>query len=98
MFGILEGFVRVVWTDSSAQHRYEDIYVGRIFGSGSLVVEAHRRLSTATARCVCRLVVMNREKFLFAVQEAPMFAIGLLAYIDSRLRGISVDGMEPAPN
>ena len=41
---------------------------------------------------------MNREKFLFAVQEAPMFAIGLLAYIDSRLRGISVDGMEPAPN
>jgi CRP-like cAMP-binding protein len=29
---------------------------------------------------------MNREKFLFAVQEAPMFALELLASIDQRLR------------
>ena len=98
MFGILEGSFRLVRTNSSAQDCYEDIHIGHIFGSGSLVVEVHRRLSTATARCVCRLVVMNREKFLFAVQEAPMVAIGLLASIESRLRGISVDGMTSAPD
>ena len=96
MFGIFERSVRLAWTDSSHQHHHKDIQVGHNFGSGLLVVEDHRRLSTATARCVCRLVVMNREKFLFAVQEAPMFAIGLLASIDARLRGISVDVMASA--
>ena len=92
MFGILEGSVRLTWTDSSEQDRHEDIPVGHIFGSGSLVVEDHCRLSTATARSFCRLIVMNREKFLFAVQEAPMFAVGLLASIEARLRDISMDG------
>jgi CRP-like cAMP-binding protein len=29
---------------------------------------------------------MNREKFLFAVQESPMFAIELLGSIEERLR------------
>ena len=91
MFGILEGSVRLTWTDSSAHDRHEDIPVGHIFGSGSLVVEDHCRLSTATAMSCCRLIVMNREKFLFAVQEAPMFAIGLLASIDARLRDINMD-------
>jgi len=32
--------------------------------------------------------VMNREKFLFAVQEAPMFALELLGSIDQRLRDL----------
>ena len=41
---------------------------------------------------------MNRDKFLFAVLEVPMFAIGLLASIDARLRGISVDVMASAPD
>lgn len=98
MFGILEGSVRLVRTNSSAQDRYEDIHIGHVFGSGSLVVEEHRYLSTATVISFCRLVVMNRENFLFAVQEGPMFAIGLLASIDARLRGISVDGMASAPD
>ena len=36
------------------------------------------------------LIEMNREKFLFAVQEAPMFAVELLASIDERLRDIKL--------
>ncbi len=35
---------------------------------------------------------MNREKFLFAVQEAPMFAIELLASVDERLRDLKLKG------
>ena len=69
MFGILEGSFRLVLTNSSAQDRYEDIYIGHIFGSGSLVVEEHRCLSTASGISFCCLIVINRENFLFAVQE-----------------------------
>ena len=49
-----------------------------------------QRLSTATAITDCRLIAMNREKFLFAVQETPMFAVQLLASIDARLRDIKL--------
>ena len=35
-----------------------------------------------------RLIEMNRDKFLFAVQESPMFAIELLASVDGRLRDL----------
>ena len=33
---------------------------------------------------------MNRDKFLFAVQETAMFAVQLLASIDARLRYIKL--------
>ena len=35
-------------------------------------------------------IEMNREKFLFAVQESPMFAIELLASVDARLRDLKI--------
>jgi len=92
MFGILEGSVRLTWTDLSGHDGHEDIPVGHIFGSGALVMDDHCRLSTATATSASRLIVMNREKFLFAVQETPMFAIELLASIDARLRDLRMEG------
>ena len=61
-----------------------------MFGAGALVMEDHRRLGTAQAETTCRLIEMNREKFLFAVQEAPMFAIELLASVDERLRDLKI--------
>jgi len=92
MYGILEGSVRLTWTDSSGFEGHEDIPVGHVFGAGALVMGDHQRLGTATASSDSRLIVMNREKFLFAVQEAPMFAIELLASIDERLRDIKMTG------
>ena len=50
----------------------------------------HRRLGTAKALSDCNLIEMNREKFLFAVQESPMFAIELLASADERIRDIKL--------
>ena len=61
---------------------------GEVFGAGALVTQDHRRYGNARALTPCRLLVMNREKFLFAVQESPMFAIELLASIDQRLRDL----------
>ncbi len=85
MFGLLEGTVRLSW---NADTGHEDIQAGDVFGAGALVTQDHRRYGHATALTPCRLLVMNREKFLFAVQEAPMFAIELLGSIDQRLRDL----------
>lgn len=90
MFGLLEGSVRLVWTTEDGLEGYEQITAGDVFGAGALVTSDHCRLSTATAETACRLIEMNREKFLFAVQESPMFAIELLASVDERLRDLKV--------
>jgi CRP-like cAMP-binding protein len=83
MFGVLEGEVQLSWNSDSG---HEQIHAGDVFGAGALVTSEHRRYGDAKALTACRLLVMNREKFLFAVQESPMFAIELLGSIDQRLR------------
>ena len=90
MYGLLEGCVRLAWIGESGTQGHEDIPTGHVFGAGALVMRDHQRLGTATATSDCRLIEMNREKFLFAVQEAPMFAVELLASIDERLRDIKL--------
>jgi len=83
MFGVLEGSVELSWNEESGQ---EIIQAGDVFGAGALVTPEHRRYGNARALSDCKVLVMNREKFLFAVQESPMFAIELLGSIDKRLR------------
>jgi len=90
MFGVLEGTMRLTWKSHSGEQGHEDIEAGHVFGAGALVMQDHRRLGTATAITPCRLIEMNREKFLFAVQETPMFAVALLASVDARLRDIKL--------
>ena len=85
MFGVLEGTVELSWNDDAA---HEIIEAGDVFGAGALVTHDHRRYGNARALTDCRVLVMNREKFLFAVQESPMFAIELLGSIDERLRDL----------
>jgi len=82
MFGLLEGSVELSWNEDNGHERIE---AGDVFGAGALVTPEHRRYGNAVALSDCRVLVMNREKFLFAVQESPMFAIELLASIDHRL-------------
>ncbi|MBM5799311.1 MAG: Crp/Fnr family transcriptional regulator [Cyanobacteria bacterium K_DeepCast_35m_m2_023] len=83
MFGLLEGTVELSWNGDNG---HEQIKAGDVFGAGALVTPDHRRYGNAKALTPCKLLVMNREKFLFALQEAPMFAIELLGSIDQRLR------------
>jgi len=85
MFGLLEGTVELSWNGESG---LETIQAGDVFGAGALVTHDHRRYGNARAVTPCRLLVMNRETFLFAVQESPMFAIELLGSIDQRLRDL----------
>jgi len=83
LFGLLEGSVQLTWNGDQG---HEQINAGDVFGAGALVTSDHRRYGNATALTPCKVLVMNREKFLFAVQESPMFAIELLGSIDQRLR------------
>ena len=83
MFGLLEGSVELSWNGEAG---HEVIQVGDVFGAGALVTPDHRRYGNARALSDCKLLMMNREKFLFAVQESPIFAIELLGSIDQRLR------------
>ncbi|MFY7696373.1 MAG: Crp/Fnr family transcriptional regulator [Cyanobium sp.] len=85
MFGLLEGTVDLTWNGESG---HESIEAGDVFGAGALVTPEHRRFGNAVAQTDCKLLVMNKEKFLFAVQESPMFAIELLGSIDQRLRDL----------
>ena len=88
MYGLLEGSIRLTWIDDQGLEGTEDIPQGHVFGAGALVMDGHRRLGTATAMVESRLIEMNRDKFLFAVQESPMFAIELRASVDGRLRDL----------
>ncbi len=91
LYGILEGTIRLTWTAKDGKQGHEEIKAGHVFGAGALVMDNHERLGTATAAEDTRLIEMNREKFLFAMQEAPMFAIELLASVDERLRDIKLE-------
>ena len=75
MYGLLEGCVRLTWIGESSTQGHEDIPTGHVFGAGALVMRDHKRLGTATATSDCRLIEMNREKFLFAVQELSLIHI-----------------------
>ena len=85
MFGLLDGTVELSWNGKSGHERIE---AGDVFGAGALVTPEHRLFGNAVASTDCKLLVMNKEKFLFAVQESPMFAIELLGSIDQRLRDL----------
>ncbi|MBE9175597.1 Crp/Fnr family transcriptional regulator [Synechocystis salina LEGE 06155] len=86
MFGVLEGEVEM-----TLQGKFiETIGAGGIFGIGAIVHSDHRRASTAIAKTDCVLVVMDREHFLFAVQQTPMFALEVIQNYSDRYRSLKV--------
>ena len=84
-FGVLDGQVRLAWGDGS---HGELLQAGQCFGEGALVQHSHTRHGTATATEPSRLLVINRETFLFALETLPMFALELLASLENRLQTV----------
>ncbi len=82
MYGLLEGTVEM----NVKGKLVETLKTGDVFGEGALVHQDHLRTSTAIAKTDCVLVEMNRERFMFAVQQAPMFALELLRSYSDRFR------------
>ena len=92
VYGVLEGSVKLSWGDDS---QYELLGPGSSFGAGALVDPEHRRYGTATAMEDTKLLHMNREQFLFAMQELPMFGLEMLFDLDERLRQLKTRGVGP---
>lgn len=91
MYGIIEGEVEMYVNNKLV----EIIEEGDIFGQGALVHEDYSRASTAIARTNCKLAILDRDRFLFVVQQTPMFALGVMrSYSDRHRRLKSVmDGL-----
>lgn len=82
MYGLLEGEVEITVNGKVL----ETIYRGDIFGEGALVHLDGKRASTAIAKTECKLVLMERKNFLFAVQQTPMFALEVMKSYSDRIR------------
>lgn len=82
MYGILEGEVE----EQVGGRTVETIEAGDVFGIGALVHPDGRRVSTAIAKTDCKLAYIDQERFLFLVQETPMFAVEALRSYSERLQ------------
>ena len=62
----------------------ETIKPADLFGEGAIVHEDHKRASTAIAKTETVLGFLEREHFLFALQETPMFAVEVMRSYSDR--------------
>ncbi|MEJ6487462.1 Crp/Fnr family transcriptional regulator [Nostoc punctiforme UO1] len=80
MYGILEGEIDILVNGKIV----ETIDRGEVFDVGVLV-GVKNRTYTAIAKVDTKLVFLNEEEFLFAVQETPMFAVEVMKSYSKRL-------------
>lgn len=80
LYGILEGEVDLSVNDKVV----ETIKKGQVFGAGALIGLGGRTY-TAIAKTDCQLAFIDKQRFLFAVQETPMFALEVMKSYSQRL-------------
>jgi CRP-like cAMP-binding protein len=86
MYGIIEGEIEMTL---QGKH-IETLKEGNVFGEGALVHENHQRTSTAMAKTDVKLASLDRERFMFAVQENPVFALEVMRSYSDRFRHLKV--------
>ncbi len=81
MYAIKEGDVEIV-------HQGKPIEVisgGQFFGEMALVDQSPRS-AQAVAKTDCKIILVNRHRFLFLVQETPTFALEVMEVMSNRIR------------
>ena len=81
MFGILEGEVELRLPNGMVRRLGPDDSFGEM-----AIVDGSPRSATAVAVTDTKLAVLDRHRFLFLVQETPMFALQVMSSIAERLR------------
>jgi CRP/FNR family cyclic AMP-dependent transcriptional regulator len=81
MFGIIEGGVEL----SANGHVIVHLGPDDVFGEMA-IVDKVPRMATAVATEQTSLAVIDRQRFIFLVQETPMFALSVMSSMASRLR------------
>lgn len=84
MFALMKGEVEL-WLNGKV---VETISPHDVFGEGALVQLEHTRHTTAIAKTDCELAELNKERFLFLLQETPLFALEIVRSLSSRLRKV----------
>ncbi len=82
VYGIISGAVEILVNAKVV----ETIQKGDVFGEGALLHLDHQRDATAIAKTDSLLLFLDREHFMFAVQQTPMFALEVMKSYSDRLR------------
>jgi CRP-like cAMP-binding protein len=80
MYGIIAGSVDIL-VDGKVVETIED---GEVFAIGALV-GVKNRTYTAIAKTDCQLAFLDEQRFLFVVQETPLFALQVMKNYSERL-------------
>ena len=81
MFGIVSGEVRL----EAGGREIATLGPDDVFGEMALLDSAPR-MATAVATTETQLAVIDRHRFLFLVQETPMFALSVMSAMADRFR------------
>lgn len=81
MYAVLDGAVDIVIHGQTV----ETIGTGGVFGEMALI-EDRPRIASAVVKSDARIVVIDRKRFLFLVQQNPYFALQLMTVMAGRLR------------
>jgi CRP-like cAMP-binding protein len=81
LYVVLSGELRI----GDGNSIYETLSAGGIVGEMALIDHAPRS-ATVTASTECTLVQIDEKRFLFLVQQTPMFALNLMRLMSRRLR------------
>jgi len=81
MYGVVEGKVELRQEDRVLRTLETD----DVFGEMALI-DSSPRSATAVAAADTVLAVINRHRFLFLVQETPMFALQVMSSMAERIR------------
>ncbi len=84
MFALMTGEVELRKNDQIL----ETINEHDVFGEGALVQLEHTRYTTAIACTECQIAELNRERFLFLLQETPLFSLEIVRSFSNRLRKV----------
>ena len=81
MYGVIEGEIELRANDTVIRKIGED----DIFGEMALI-DSVPRSATAIATLDTKLAVIDQHRFLFLVQETPMFALQVMSAMAERVR------------
>ncbi|MGK7876582.1 MAG: cyclic nucleotide-binding domain-containing protein [Xenococcaceae cyanobacterium] len=82
MYGIIEGEVDMLVNGQVI----ETIKRGDVFGEGALLHPEGARYSTAIAKTDCQLAFLDEGRFLFAIQQTPIFSLQVMKSYSDRFR------------
>jgi CRP/FNR family cyclic AMP-dependent transcriptional regulator len=86
MYVVIGGEVDIVVKDRVI----ETIDAGGVFGEMALIEDLPRS-ATAIVKSEAKLVAVNRNRFLFMVQQTPYFSLQLLSIATDRLRRLMAE-------